>query len=88
MFDCSVNSRGITFPVPKIGFTEIGPQRTVELALHGHSVRVQVSTSHRLITLNQCYNYYHPKPKYLIVGYMDPLGLMLEMHFPGVSWLF
>ena len=27
-----------------------------------------------ILTQNLYYNYYYPKPKYLIIGYMDPLG--------------
>ena len=36
-------------------------------------LRVQVPNNH-ILTQNQYYNYYYPKPKYLIIGYMDPLG--------------
>ena len=35
--------------------------------------RVQVP-NHHILTRNLYYNYWYPKPKYLIVGYMDPLG--------------
>ena len=37
------------------------------------TLRVQVPNNH-ILTQNQYYNYYYPKPKYLIIGYMDPLG--------------
>ena len=37
------------------------------------TLRVQVSNNH-ILTQNQYYNYYYPKPKYLIIGYMDPVG--------------
>ena len=36
-------------------------------------LRVQVPNN-RILTQNLYYNYYYPKPKYLIVGYLDPLG--------------
>ena len=35
--------------------------------------RVQVPNNH-ILTQNLYYNYYCPNPKYLIIGYMDPLG--------------
>ena len=38
------------------------------------SLRVQVPNNH-ILTQNQYSNYYYPKPTYLIIGYMDPLGL-------------
>ena len=38
-------------------------------------LRVHVPSNH-ILTLNQYYNYYYPKPKDLIIGYMDPLGSM------------
>ena len=37
------------------------------------TLRVQVLNNH-ILTQNLHYNYYYPKPKYLIIGYMDPLG--------------
>ena len=37
------------------------------------TLRVQVPNNHTL-TQNLYYNYYYPRPKYLIIGYMDPLG--------------
>ena len=37
------------------------------------TLRVQVPNNH-ILTQNLYYNYYYPKPKYLIIGYMDPLG--------------
>ena len=37
------------------------------------TLRVQVLNNH-ILTQNQYYNYYYPKPKYPIIGYMDPLG--------------
>ena len=36
-------------------------------------LRVQVPNNH-ILTQNQYYNSYYPNPKYLIIGYMDPLG--------------
>ena len=43
----------------------------------GHSpnptLRIQVP-NHHILTQNLYDNYYYPKPKYLIMGYRDPLG--------------
>ena len=36
-------------------------------------IRVQVPNTH-ILTQNLYYIYYYPKPKYLIIGYLDPLG--------------
>ena len=44
------------------------------------TLRVQVPNNH-VLTQNLYYNYYYPKPKYLIIGYLDPLGKEL----PGSS---
>ena len=38
------------------------------------SLRVQVHNKHTLAQ-NLYHNYYYPNPKYLLIGYMDPLGL-------------
>ena len=35
------------------------------------SLRVQVPSYH-ILTQSLYYNYYYPKPKYVIIGYMDP----------------
>ena len=40
------------------------------------SLRVQVPNNH-ILTQNLYYDYYYPDPKYLIIWYMDPLGLAL-----------
>ena len=37
------------------------------------TLRVQVLNMY-ILTQNLYYNFYYPKPKYLIIGYMDPLG--------------
>ena len=37
------------------------------------ALRVQVPNNH-IFTQNLYYNYYYPRPKYLIIGYLDPLG--------------
>ena len=37
------------------------------------TLRVQVPNYH-VLTQNLYYNYYYPNPKYLTIGYMDPLG--------------
>ena len=39
------------------------------------SLRVQVRNNY-ILTQNLYYNYYYPKPKYLIIGYLDPLGFL------------
>ena len=45
------------------------------------SLRVQVPNNH-IPTQNLYYRYYYPNPKYLIIGYMDPLGMdRLEYFF-------
>ena len=36
-------------------------------------LRVEVPNNH-ILTQNLYYNYYYPNPKYIIIGYMDPLG--------------
>ena len=55
---------------------------------HNHllkiSLRVQVPNNH-ILTPNLYYNYYYPNPKYLIIGYMDPLGFTAET-LPGKSY--
>ena len=45
----------------------------LNLSLGYITLRVQVPNNH-VLTQNQYYNPYYPNPKYLIVGYMDPLG--------------
>ena len=47
-----------------------------EVPLVALCLRVQVPNNH-ILTQNQYYNYYYPKPKYLIIGYMHPLGLAI-----------
>ena len=43
--------------------------------MKGLTLRVQVPDNHILTqNLYYNYNYYYPKPKYLIIGYLDPLG--------------
>ena len=37
------------------------------------TLRVQVPNYH-ILTQDLYYNYYYPKPKYLIIRYLDPLG--------------
>ena len=50
-------------------------ERNFGFPRRGHFVtlRVQVPNNH-ILTQNLYYKYYYPKPKYLIIGYMDPLG--------------
>ena len=38
------------------------------------TLRVQVPNNHIMPTRNLYSNSYYPKPKYLIIGYIDPLG--------------
>ena len=47
------------------------------------SLRVQVPNNH-ILTQNLYYNYYYPNPKYLIIGYMDPLGMVFRVWGFGV----
>ena len=49
---------------------------------HALPLRVQVLNNH-ILTQNQYSNYYYPKPKYLIIGYMDPLGSYVS---PSLAW--
>ena len=53
------------------------------------SLRVQVPNNH-ILTQNLYYNYYYPKPKYPIIGYMDPLGLNVGPELAEVEgrWVF
>ena len=48
------------------------------------SLRVQVPNNH-ILTQNLYYNYYYPKPKYLIIGYLDPQGMVAGAGEPGPS---
>ena len=41
------------------------------------TLRVQVPNNH-ILTPNLYYNHYYPKPKYLTIVYMDPLGKLPE----------
>ena len=41
--------------------------------LYEDTLRVQVPNDH-VLAQNLYYNYYCPKLKYLIIGYMDPVG--------------
>ena len=41
--------------------------------------RVQV-LKNQILTQNLSYNYYYPKPKYLIIGYMDPSGYRVPVY--------
>ena len=42
------------------------------ILLQSKTLRVQVP-NHNILAQNLYYNDYHPKPMYLIIGYMDPL---------------
>ena len=58
----------------------IGEHRAVPLSPKPYSLRVQVANNH-ILTPNLYYNYYHPNPKYPVIGYMDPLGLLSLQKF-------
>ena len=45
----------------------------------GLRFRIQVPNNHTL-TQNPYYTYYDPKPKYLIIGYLDPWGIGLTTY--------
>ena len=47
------------------------------LAIDHLSLRVHVPENH-ILTPSLYYNYYYLKPKYLLVGYMDPLGVLVD----------
>ena len=47
------------------------------------SLRAQVPDCH-ILAQDLYYNYYYTKPKYLIIGYMDPLGI--SFMFVGVAF--
>ena len=48
------------------------------------SLRVQVPDNY-ILTQNLYYHYYSPKPKYLIIGYLDPLGIIIIMIIPAAN---
>ena len=45
------------------------------------TLRVQVPNNH-ILTQNLYYNYNYSKPKYLIIGYLDPLGKGSKVQIP------
>ena len=52
---------------------KISNARKVEKFMVEVALRIQVPDNH-LHTPNLYYNYHYPKPKYLIIGYVDTLG--------------
>ena len=54
------------------------------MRVYGVSLRIQVPNNH-ILTRNLYYNYYYPKPKYLIIEYLDPLGIGFGVHTPEAS---
>ena len=62
------------------------PSRTPEspyslrTSLGSSTLRVQVLNNH-ILTQNLYYSYYYPKPKYLILGYLDPKPY-ISQHLP------
>ena len=66
-------------------FLSLGPLTYLALKFrNSDSLRVQVPNNH-ILTQNLYYKYYYPKPKYLTIGYMDPLGLEGFIVFSGWS---
>ena len=77
-------SRKLQILGPKVGITYrfVAAKVATNLKLYraqqrfhlriARTLRVQVPNNH--ILPQNLYNYYYPKPKYLIIGYMDPLG--------------
>ena len=55
-----------------------GDTRSLDYSANGDHLclRVPVRNNH-LLAHNMYQNYYHPQPKYLIIGYLDPLGLYI-----------
>ena len=53
-----------------IGEGKVKALRIVNLKI---TLRVQVPNNH-ILTQNLYYNYFYQNPKYLIIGYMDPVG--------------
>ena len=57
-----------------VGHSPLGHMPPLQFLLPlSRTLRVQVPNNH-ILTQNLYYNYYYPNPKYLIIGYMDPLG--------------
>ena len=48
-------------------------QKIIKSKVYLITLKVQVPHNH-ILTQNLYYNPYYPYPKYLIIGYMDPLG--------------
>ena len=68
-----------------LSLNDIKPAHHKLLALQANAqpqfkltLRVQVLNNH-ILTQNQYHNYYHPKPKYLAIAYMDPLGYIQKL---------
>ena len=59
----------------RLGSWGSGNQGTLS-SITSLTLRVQVPNNH-ILTQNLYYNYYYPKPKYQIIGYLDPLGKQL-----------
>ena len=69
---------GASLVPPEVPITlmdEILHQVTSVLGMtkRGLAQRVQVPNSH-ILASNLYHKHYYPKPKYIIIGYMDPLG--------------
>ena len=59
-----------------------GATQNPNYCLNSQSLRVQAPNNH-ILAQNLYYNYYYLKPKYLNIGYMDPLGMcFLTLHSP------
>ena len=62
---------GLTLPKQQHSKIARGNQQNVSLS--GPTLRVQVANNH-ILTQNLHYNSHYPKPEYLIIGHLDPLG--------------
>ena len=60
------------------------PIKSEPFAMQLHTLRVQVPNNH-ILTQNHYYNSYYPNPKYLIIGYMDPLGYVNSVPHSEIS---
>ena len=71
------NTSLIIIPIKGRGFINQGStlNRAKYAELKLLALRVKVPNNH-ILTQNLHHNSYYPKPKYLAVGYLDPLGSM------------
>ena len=62
-----------------MGYLDIGFGKSIAL-------RVQVPNKNIILAQNLYYNYYYPKCKYLIIGYLDPLGSLSDFGVQGAGF--